>query len=324
MQEQALSACSTSSSAFMMIDDDGGPASGEKLQRALVCCGRDGGVGAFLTAHAPGHSAAGKALHADDSDVLSEGKTATPPSAAGSESSRKSHDADDDDDESESDSDDEEERRRAGGGEDREARREDVQRQAGTKQAGAEATDDDDDYYERLYRAKKLARSEITVRQWDRYRFCEVNLDDALGPVEDNCERISCNAVSPEEFRERFEVPCKPCVISGLLDRWPAYHKWTYESLSERFGSARLKCGEDDDGYKVKIRLDYFARYAKEQKDDSPLYVFDADFGDEGKPTIPLLEEYSVHHLPSVACVSLCLPPSLAPRPLESCPLVPK
>lgn len=276
-------------------------------------------------------AAEGKALHADDSDVLSEGKTATPPSAAGSETSRKSHDADDDDDESESDSDDEEARRGSGLGGDRNERTQPagsaaavgLQGEAEKKQAGAEATDDDDDYYERLYRAKKLARSEITVRQWDRYGFCQVNLDETLGPVEDNCERISCHAVSLEEFRERFEVPCKPCVISGLLDRWPAFHKWTYESLSERFGSARLKCGEDDDGYKVKIRLDYFARYAREQKDDSPLYVFDADFGDEGKPTIPLLEEYSVHLLPSVARVSLRLPPSLPPRPPQTCPLVP-
>eukprot|EP00802_Teleaulax_amphioxeia_P011316 Tamp_11348.p1 GENE.Tamp_11348~~Tamp_11348.p1 ORF type:complete len:475 (+),score=114.07 Tamp_11348:193-1425(+) len=155
-------------------------------------------------------------------------------------------------------------------------------------------SDDDDEFRERLERAKKLARSEITVRQWDRYKFCELDLDEALGPVLDNCERISCHSVSAEEFRERFEIPCKPCVITGLLDRWPAYHKWTYQSLRDRFASSRLKCGEDDDGYKVKIRLEHFVRYALEQKDDSPLYIFDADFGDEGKATKPLLDEFAV------------------------------
>jgi len=160
--------------------------------------------------------------------------------------------------------------------------------------AAADAEFDEEEYLERLQRAKKLARSEITTRQWDRYNFCEIDLDQALGPVQDNCERISCHSVTAEQFRERFEVPCKPCVITGLLDNWPAYQKWSYQSLSERYGNVRLKCGEDDEGYKVKIRLDYFARYAATQKDDSPLYIFDADFGDEGKPTLPLLDEYSI------------------------------
>ena len=60
--------------------------------------------------------------------------------------------------------------------------------------------------YVHSQRAKKLARSEISTRQWDRYKFSEINLDEALGPVQDNCERISCHAVTSEEFRQRFEV----------------------------------------------------------------------------------------------------------------------
>jgi hypothetical protein len=46
----------------------------------------------------------------------------------------------------------------------------------------------------------------------------------------------------------------------------------------------------------VKLRLDHFVRYAEEQRDDAPLYVFDADFGDEGKPTVPLLGDFAVPH----------------------------
>ena len=42
--------------------------------------------------------------------------------------------------------------------------------------------------------------------------------------------------------------------------RWPAMNKWRSGYFLERFGEARLKCGEDDDGYKVddprlKLRL---------------------------------------------------------------------
>ena len=46
----------------------------------------------------------------------------------------------------------------------------------------------------------------------------------------------------------------------------------------------------------LSLSLSLSLRYAKTQQDDSPLYVFDADFGDEGKPTLPLLNEYEVRH----------------------------
>lgn len=42
------------------------------------------------------------------------------------------------------------------------------QRQDASEELTESSTDEDDEYRERLERAKKLARSEITVRQWDR------------------------------------------------------------------------------------------------------------------------------------------------------------
>ncbi|EKX48677.1 hypothetical protein GUITHDRAFT_136376 [Guillardia theta CCMP2712] len=120
--------------------------------------------------------------------------------------------------------------------------------------------------------------------------------EDVLGPVEDNIERVSCHELSTQDFIERFEIPCKPCVITGLLDRWPAKHKWSFQYFAEKYGAARFKCGEDDDGYKVKLRLDYFVHYLKNgaKLDDSPLYVFDADFGDDGKITKPMLDDFTI------------------------------
>ena len=46
--------------------------------------------------------------------------------------------------------------------------REEQQRQDASEELTESSTDEDDEYRERLERAKKLARSEITVRQWDR------------------------------------------------------------------------------------------------------------------------------------------------------------
>ena len=107
-------------------------------------------------------------------------------------------------------------------------------------------------------------------------------MDSEFGTLNENCERIHCNDVSVEEFVQRFEIPATPCVIEGLTDSWPAKN-WTFDSLSNDFGGSCLKCGEDDEGGKVKMSLAHFMRYLKEQSDDSPMYVFD-EFGDGAQP----------------------------------------
>jgi len=96
---------------------------------------------------------------------------------------------------------------------------------------------------------------------------------------------------SIEEFREKFEKPKQPCVITGMADEWPAREAWSIASLRERFGDIKLKCGEDDDGYPIKVKLETFCRYMENQKDDSPLYIFDTSY----ERTCPqILKEYRI------------------------------
>ena len=51
--------------------------------------------------------------------------------------------------------------------------------------------------------------------------------------------------------------------------------------------------GEDDDGRSIRLRLRHFLKYAADNRDDSPLYVFDSTFHERAM-TADLLEDYSV------------------------------
>lgn len=47
--------------------------------------------------------------------------------------------------------------------------------------------------------------------------------------VKDNVERVVHSELRKEEFVERYEKECKPCVLVGTQDNWQAGKKWTVE-----------------------------------------------------------------------------------------------
>jgi histone arginine demethylase JMJD6 len=54
-----------------------------------------------------------------------------------------------------------------------------------------------------------------------------------------------------------------------------------------------FKVGEDDKGYKVKMKMKYFLQYLQNTTDDSPLYIFDGNY-DNDSVSKGLLNEYRV------------------------------
>nr|CAD2170503.1 unnamed protein product [Meloidogyne enterolobii] len=139
-------------------------------------------------------------------------------------------------------------------------------------------------YHKRTAKAvdavKRKARSELKKNEW----YCEgysLNSDQflsqmAMGP--DTIERVDASKMTCQEFAERYEKLNKPVILLGLMDEWKANERWNLQTLHRAYRNQKFKCGEDDDGYSVKLKMKYYLHYMTANCDDSPLYIFDSDF----------------------------------------------
>ncbi|KAI9227489.1 MAG: hypothetical protein DHS80DRAFT_31747 [Piptocephalis tieghemiana] len=140
-------------------------------------------------------------------------------------------------------------------------------------------------HYERKIRhAKQRGRSELDVHAWSRWGFASRSF--WLPPGRDTVPRVQAGkgGMSPRRFSKTYEVPCRPCVLLGLTQDWPAREQWSRDRLLASFGERMFKVGEDDEGVMVRLKLKHYLRYVDDPdgavKDDSPLYIFESSFTD--------------------------------------------
>lgn len=108
---------------------------------------------------------------------------------------------------------------------------------------------------------------------------------------------------SNRNFDDAMEEEKKECDLSSrrghptyyINNEWPAVRRWALDALATdpQLSERPLKCGEDDDGYTIRMKLRHFMEYLRHNRDDSPLYIFDATF-DEDKHAKRILEDYDV------------------------------
>ena len=63
-----------------------------------------------------------------------------------------------------------------------------------------------------------------------------------------------------------------------------------------------MKCGEDDDGHSIRLRVWKYFEYMHHQTDDSPVYLFEGSFDDDDQCSA-LLNEYVYFCFPVVDVV---------------------
>ena len=103
---------------------------------------------------------------------------------------------------------------------------------------------------------------------------------------------LNAETLTPQQFANEYEAKKVPVVIRNIPNGhdggkeaapWIATQRWGFFNLENdpELRERSFKCGEDDDGSSVKIKMKHFLKYLQNNKDDSPLYIFDSAFEDD-------------------------------------------
>lgn len=129
--------------------------------------------------------------------------------------------------------------------------------------------------------------------------------------------KLDAKTTSPIEFREQYERVGVPVIILNISEccdlplpscsqkgqntmtnemssstmvkyqqyphQWEANSLWRISALASdpALENYKFKVGEDDEGIALRMKLKHFIPYLRNNKDDSPLYVFDATFDED-------------------------------------------
>merc|ERR1712232_796367 len=110
----------------------------------------------------------------------------------------------------------------------------------------------------------------------------------SFSTCKDNICRVDVAGVSADEFGTKFQATSTPALLQGAMDGWEALTEWSLASFAKTFGHKKIVC---DHRFGLSMRMADFEQYSNSQQDDTPLYLFDHNFG-ESHATRHLLNHY--------------------------------
>lgn len=143
-----------------------------------------------------------------------------------------------------------------------------------------------------VQKAKKRARQDLDLEEWSKQGHFKNASATVEAPLVGHIARESADTLSVRDFVRRYEDTNLPVLIDGCAKDWPAMNgAWEPRRLFQLCRHRRFRCGEDDEGYPVKMKMKYFLRYMRDTT------------------CVPTLPARSCHCLPPALCASqpLCL-----------------
>jgi hypothetical protein len=62
--------------------------------------------------------------------------------------------------------------------------------------------------------------------------------------------------LSIEDFVNKYEKENLPVIIENIpeYEGWQAATNWSLDALKAKYNNLRMRCGDDDDGYTLKVK----------------------------------------------------------------------
>ncbi|KAL6766636.1 hypothetical protein ACKKBG_A36795 [Auxenochlorella protothecoides x Auxenochlorella symbiontica] len=110
--------------------------------------------------------------------------------------------------------------------------------------------------------------SEFLYRSW----LCAHMVIDSAWLETENVPRRS--GLTLQQFREEYELPNRPVILTDVVTKWPAMQKWGREYLAEKLAGHSVLVGD------APMSFEGYCAYADAQSDELPLYLFDKGFAE--------------------------------------------
>ena len=161
---------------------------------------------------------------------------------------------------------------------------------------GEDGLPNDISKYKTYFTEKGLAATRIhaykvlNTSSWSEYNLQRFDQKNFVTSNKNPIDRISFLNHDKRFFKDKYDSVHKPCIITDMVNDWPAMKLWSFKYLNENYGKNKFAIQDNEIKFKY---WHHYATHPKHRQDDDPIYIFDQRFL-ERKGTNKLANDYEV------------------------------